>query len=228
MIFQSTLSSRRATPHPATPTSPPPEFQSTLSSRRATEALDELSAFKKISIHALLTESDVYAGTVSYIYQVFQSTLSSRRATVRPGRTRRSRLKFQSTLSSRRATRISIVPAEVRPNFNPRSPHGERQASTRTKTGSTEISIHALLTESDPERYPADTADALFQSTLSSRRATHASSSCIPFPGSFQSTLSSRRATGKTVQTQFTYKNFNPRSPHGERLPAAYAAQTSE
>ena len=62
--------------------------------------------FRDISIHALLTESDV----LNWHSLIHQS------------------------------------------DFNPRSPHGERQHSFLAVTGATLISIHALLTESDSDQ----------------------------------------------------------------------------
>ena len=130
---------------------PAPEFQfqSTLSSRRATRLRWFLSRPPHISIHALLTESD----------EGFGGALS------RYG------------------------------HFNPRSPHGERQRHPCCLLAPLGISIHALLTESDrterrqlltrryfnprsPHGERQDCGQAItpamgFQSTLSSRRATH-------------------------------------------------------
>ena len=57
------------------------EFQSTLSLRRATRSNGEAEFHHHISIHALLTESDVKKKTYRSSVFVFQSTLSLRRAT---------------------------------------------------------------------------------------------------------------------------------------------------
>ncbi len=152
VVFQSTLSSRRATRQSGrlrycrmyfNPRSPHGErllsrrrmlpkhrFQSTLSSRRATSHIGCVSLFVCISIHALLTESDAVSVNIR--------------------------------------GRIA--------DFNPRSPHGERPvANPCVLSGYLTISIHALLTESD--RYGLKNRIKLlgFQSTLSSRRATAAS-----------------------------------------------------
>ena len=123
--------------------------------------------------------------------------------------------RFQSTLSSRRATAHARGSAAWNTDFNPRSPHGERRIP--------------------PLPIPPG---GPFQSTLSSRRAT-----CLAdrrwLRWKFQSTLSSRRATpGASEHLQTPYisihalltesdkgrcrcrpvrRNFNPRSPHGER-----------
>ena len=124
------------------------KFLSTLSLRRATKRVQVKARLLQISIHALLTESDSK-----------WSILKSRR------------MVFLSTLSLRRATHRAAL-CYNRPNdFYPRSPYGERPPSMirqPTPTGflSTlslrratarprcypvggNISIHALLTESD-------------------------------------------------------------------------------
>ena len=176
------------------------EFQSTLSLRRATETLPAAIQTVIISIHALLAESDGPQGVSVTNATVFQSTLSLRRATLR-------RLAAQ---------------APEHPDFNPRSPCGERLEIRET-----------------------DTPEQIFQSTLSLRRATsgdqrvlgiqgisiHAllaesdsSSSMRLVPSSlFQSTLSLRRATGADALYRGGNSNFNPRSPCGERPQAATA-----
>ena len=145
--FRSTLSSRRATSGLRI-SLPSLAFRSTLSSRRATVSFTIPSPYKVISIHALLTESDC-----------------SHLDFVKNGAT------FRSTLSSRRATPILVLATFILSYFDPRSPHGERlyakekdrsgyafrsTLSSRRATFSSDdldfdfnISIHALLTESD-------------------------------------------------------------------------------
>ena len=153
-----------------------------------------LAELRGISIHALLAESD---GT--------------------PLLTLRWPARFQSTLSLRRAT-------------------GTIGASLG---GHRPISIHALLAESDENGWAWRGLQRKFQSTLSLRRATY----CAPPPeriqSSFQSTLSLRRATDTVMARGFgglisihallaesdpisrlparDPRNFNPRSPCGER-----------
>ena len=109
---------------------------------------------------------------------------------------------FQSTLSSRRATRSGGETGWLMYHFNPRSPHGERL-------------------------FPGygDGGYKLFQSTLSSRRATPTISPLSTPWTKFQSTLSSRRATWSKYSCTFVMSNFNPRSPHGERLAYAEAGK---
>ena len=126
VIFLSTLSLRRATIISQTIFIWVNNFypRSPYGERPCPEApvLDALS----ISIHALLTESDAVIGVVVVYQLVFLSTLSLRRATCWV----RSRLRRSS-------------------NFYPRSPYGERRINRDIANGEREISIHALLTESD-------------------------------------------------------------------------------
>ena len=79
-------------------------------------------------------------------------------------------------------------------HFNPRSPHGER-----------------------PLRRPHVHASHPFQSTLPARGATETINCyCMIMP--FQSTLPARGATKPSATIPDDVDNFNPRSPHGERL----------
>ena len=124
---------------------------------------------------------------------------------------------FLSTLSLRRATRINRNIANGQSHFYPRSPCGERQFRKLLYPGSTRISIHALLAESDVTRVARTPTTVVFLSTLSLRRATKrlrqklaeaiisihallAESDCttiitICTASKFLSTLSLRRAT---------------------------------
>ena len=101
-----------------------------------------------ISIHALLAESDPFQVLCRLRRYQFLSTLSLRRATQYLGANRR-RLRFLSTLSLRRATANS--PPHFRPYcyFYPRSPCGERPDQGLLLLHGVDISIHALLAESD-------------------------------------------------------------------------------
>ena len=80
----------------------------------------------QISIHALLTESDSHLSKLNTSQRVFLSTLSLRRATRR----------------HRGNDRRPI-------HFYPRSPYGERLVGAPEGADTGNISIHALLTESD-------------------------------------------------------------------------------
>ena len=124
--------------------------------------------------------------------------------------------------------------------FNPRSPRGERLCKPVLGYGEVNISIHALREESDGQnkwhyrwcRYISihalrEESDksldnpsifvCRFQSTLSARRATKMGLRLITYYIEFQSTLSARRATKCTHCILWTIRNFNPRSPRGER-----------
>ena len=82
------------------------KFLSTLSLRRATYAQARACIFCKISIHALLAESDMMRHGARCTSSIFLSTLSLRRATLEHIKTLW-RSVFLSTLSLRRATRKS-------------------------------------------------------------------------------------------------------------------------
>ena len=191
MEFQSTLPARGAT------YSPPFEhtigvFQSTLPARGATTSISSTSSTSKISIHAPRTGSD--------------SALSVRL----PGRT--ISIHAPRTGSDGACRWRLDSPA----HFNPRSPHGERPRFTTARC-----------------------APCSFQSTLPARGATVAALS-EKSGISFQSTLPARGATnwddinkayseyisihaprtGSDAAETWQYahtRNFNPRSPHGER-----------
>ena len=146
-------------------------FLSTLSLRRATKPQTFYWRIVHISIHALLAESDLQ----------FTETL-------------RTNFGFLSTLSLRRATFYGTYYYSLIYDFYPRSPCGERQPWPRRRTMDSDISIHALLAESDDARGNVLSSYIIFLSTLSLRRAT----------------LKMRLRTVRT-------KNFYPRSPCGER-----------
>ena len=101
-------------------------FLSTLSLRRATADRTRLFCDIDISIHALLAESDVSCTASSKLAAIFLSTLSLRRATPTPDRG---------------------LPQYG--HFYPRSPCGERQRPLLGEATPLQISIHALLAESD-------------------------------------------------------------------------------
>ena len=88
----------------------PGKFLSTLSLRRATIVKGFCSSGIKISIHALLTESDHQANLLQNQHRKFLSTLSLRRAT-----------------SSTPAVRSQLM------YFYPRSPYGERLTFDKSK-----------------------------------------------------------------------------------------------
>ena len=169
------------------------QFLSTLSLRRATTGREWLSICKRISIHALLAESDPLLMFWLFRLSRFLSTLSLRRATgkvkvVEPG------FVFLSTLSLRRATNTQQRHLPEHPQFL--STLSLRRATRHWQTGQSRT--------------------RQFLSTLSLRRATsleRASSSI----SSFLSTLSLRRATWADTDYNLSDIDFYPRSPCGER-----------
>ena len=102
-------------------------FLSTLSLRRATLPANRVYHLKLISIHALLAESD---WRMPLPYAACQS--------------------FLSTLSLRRATIYVSECLRMISDFYPRSPCGERPRGAHPVGKPADISIHALLAESDP------------------------------------------------------------------------------
>ena len=193
---------------------------------------------KKISIHALLAESDIELAFLAINPITFLSTLSLRRATelnsnwissikflstlslrraTSIGTLRTVSVRFLSTLSLRRATSTRIDTGNSIGDFYPRSPCGERRQHSAPNSGRIR-----------------------FLSTLSLRRATkflriHQEQHTISIHALlaesdnrygrpidvqlvFLSTLSLRRATSCQRPCARPTTNFYPRSPCGERL----------
>ena len=158
--------------------------------------------------------------------------------------------RFLSTLSLRRATWPSLSLPRSSTDFYPRSPCGERRQRCLEVTHNVDISIHALLAESDTLGSTSWVTQRLFLSTLSLRRATSASSPRTStkrflstlslrratrlgqrIGGSqlFLSTLSLRRATSAPMTSWLSTMNFYPRSPCGERpMPSARLAAVNK
>ena len=125
MSFLSTLSLRRATSLRSCMPTAPRYFYPRSPCGERLELFAERFGDTLISIHALLAESDLGAGSVSGISSNFypRSPCGERRF---PGALRATKYKFLSTLSLRRATFIRIDKTQSAPNFYPRSPCGER------------------------------------------------------------------------------------------------------
>ena len=102
-------------------------------------------------------------------------------------------------------------------DFYPRSPCGERQRANRLAHAPPQISIHALLAESDCCARCHCWGLNEFLSTLSLRRATFDAMQIVVVV-IFLSTLSLRRATKHSTNPKNRKGNFYPRSPCGERL----------
>ena len=237
--FLSTLSLRRATGSwRGLPCSPGHFYPRSPCGERPREGTSIKPIFR-ISIHALLAESDWLELFLYYQDNTFLSTLSLRRATRgpqhfgEPGG-------FLSTLSLRRATtdyRRGVLQCPIflsTLSLRRATPcGGERQEALN-------ISIHALLAESDVLLSVRSRAFSLFLSTLSLRRATPSHHCEFHDHTVFLSTLSLRRATRQrrrpapqrkisihALLAESDYiicqcigirvNNFYPRSPCGER-----------
>ncbi len=110
---------------------------------------------------------------------------------------------------------------QVNQHFYPRSPCGERLHAPSQHPCLSNISIHALLAESD----------VLCRGSCHQRRYFYPRSPCGERPVTariidptygFLSTLSLRRATGHFADRHRQLYHFYPRSPCGERLSLAY------
>ena len=195
LIFQSTLSARRATQQNTSYTALLFQFQSTLSARRATRQHSECKKVKLISIHALREESDRKQGISQRKINLFQSTLSARRATLKP---------------TKNAVWGLISIHALRE---------ESDADDNSIRRSTAISIHALREESDLDTAMFTHFRITFQSTLSARRATL--QKCFKFFRAEISIHALREESDHRLNLIYRLSiYFNPRSPRGERLEA--------
>ena len=129
------------------------------------------SGWKDISIHALLAESDYVPLTVPHLGKGFLSTLSLRRATNVAQHSRHLRRAFLSTLSLRRATRRTQTAIDL-VNISIHALLAESDTAAVRCTVTPVISIHALLAESDRCSQYMYKQLFRFLSTLSLRRAT--------------------------------------------------------
>ena len=168
-------------------------FQSTLPVRGATSKEDKQKMETTISIHAPRAGSDL-------------TGMSDPEKWIR----------FQSTLPVRGATSFSRAAFAGSCYFNPRSPCGERRGAGRRIRGNRLISIHAPRAGSDIQKL-AFLSDSLgFQSTLPVRGATQRQKNRWEL---FYISIHAPRAgsddeprAGRGVP-----RDFNPRSPCGER-----------
>ena len=102
------------------------------------------------------------------------------------------------------------------PYFNPRSPHGERRIADALGVEDLRISIHAPRTGSDLSGRGLARLAGLFQSTLPARGAT--STNYSSRQAIFISIHAPRTGSDAVPAVRLSVsKNFNPRSPHGER-----------
>ena len=193
-----------------------PRFQSTLPVRGATNDILLALPKKEISIHAPRAGSDEDDANEDAPVVEFQSTLPVRGATTpdirkahryddfnprspcgeRHGELPDISLTQYISIHAPRAgsDMFSPAPCGASGYFNPRSPCGERLEGIDRRVTRVEISIHAPRAGSDAE---AEATRSLIQA--------------------FQSTLPVRGATRGNNTHPGRHRNFNPRSPCGER-----------
>ena len=109
------------------------------------------------------------------------------------------------------------VPRNI--HFYPRSPCGERRRTDRRKERDSQISIHALLAESDFCRRPGMYESRYISIHALLAESDHPCPTASTSQSSFLSTLSLRRATPRASAIAVPTRDFYPRSPCGERPP---------
>ena len=124
----------------------------------------------KISIHALLAESDHYDNYNLHCVEISIHALLAESDSAPRITPTASRNFYPRSPCGERPTHARI--AYTAPHFYPRSPCGERRWLHCWKLAARDISIHALLAESDTVQIVIIVVYALFLSTLSLRRAT--------------------------------------------------------
>ena len=146
---------------------------------------------------------------------IFQSPLPLRGATL-PFLMRSSGSLFQSTLPLRGATCFNAGHADGAPNFNPRSPYGERHTAGIQSVEPVDFNPRSPYGE---RLYTIGTKQnqKKFQSTLPLRERPRWSSGRVAMR-IFQSTLPLRGATTRVWFWMMKKAEFNPRPPYGERL----------
>ena len=106
-------------------------------------------------------------------------------------------------------------------NFNPRSPHGERPSTLTISEGFHLISIHALLTESDQTAAEnAQDAAISIHALLTESDQAGDGGDCCRRNFNPRSPHGERRVASGSSRS--CHDDFNPRSPHGERRPVRY------
>ena len=179
-------------------------FLSTLSLRRATNTPIKAYNIIKISIHALLAESDPPVREIIQWEGIFLSTLSLRRATINPAN--------QTNLPG---------------YFYPRSPCGERRPIDVPQYQILDISIHALLAESDSAKSTPEEAKRYFYPRSPCGERPDKSNKLAGRKLVFLSTLSLRRATINGLRHKCASFYFYPRSPCGERPSSQSSAKST-
>ena len=176
----------------------------------------------EISIHALLAESDTDAiNGCNPDFISIHALLAESDAT--PGHPNKSVTNFypRSPCGERHKSIINSI--MQRNDFYPRSPCGERQKNKNIACNVINISIHALLAESDFFDAMQIVIVIVFLSTLSLRRATNANLPSHRSNDNFypRSPCGERRFG---LARLVACVNFYPRSPCGERRPEYFLA----
>ena len=147
-----------------------PIFLSTLSLRRATVIASRVYEGSRISIHALLAESDwVLMGGSNCDGNFYPRSPCGERHSRRSRKQRHPHFYPRSPCGERRPHSINYM---IHMHFYPRSPCGERRCRKKGNYLQLNISIHALLAESDGNKTIQRGELPQFLSTLSLRRAT--------------------------------------------------------
>ena len=194
-----------------------------------------------ISIHAPRTGSDSGCSCSFFSSLLFQSTLPARGATQR-----RTLILEHADFNPRsphgeRRVQAKTVFTDSR-HFNPRSPHGERPQADFDEKYHIQpvISIHAPRTGSDvqhrdymmhprhfnPRSPHGERPELFFHRKAHSGISIHAPRTGSdtydgkPIPAYIEISIHAPRTGSDSVSVRqaIAFRNFNPRSPHGERL----------
>ena len=112
-------------------------------------------------------------------------------------------------------------------HFNPRSPHGERPRFTTARCAPCSFQS-TLPARGATVAALSEKSGISFQSTLPARGATVIGNAERKIQSAFQSTLPARGATTFPQSPRTSTINFNPRSPHGERLTRVQSAARAD
>ena len=211
--FLSTLSLRRAT-NPLWLMGYDVGFLSTLSLRRATYRSIDRNNVGKISIHALLAESDsMYTSLCCGCFDFYPRSPCGERPACQGPPLRGICISIHALLAE------SDAPQQENGQAATISIHAllaESDSLSSSSWGFMLISIHALLAESDIELAFLAINPITFLSTLSLRRATPGAKSTTPERYYFypRSPCGERPVTARIIDPTY---DFYPRSPCGER-----------
>ena len=180
----------------------------------------------RISIHALLAESDPHIAACGLCDLNFypRSPCGERQCARGP---LRAGGPFLSTLSLRRATCRFLRFYSPKLYFYPRSPCGERHGRKVYPYNHATISIHALLAESDRPKQTQQSSQTHFypRSPCGER---HGGAGCVHIGHAISIHALLAESDRQRVTEQLSVRYFYPRSPCGERLSARCAAPCAQ